>query len=1006
MTARSKGVLRATCAALLLLSAQRALALPADLTLNQMQHTAWALRDGAPADASALAQTTDGALWIGVRTGLYRFDGVQFERYRAPENSSFNGDVSALLSTDDGGLWIGMRFGDIYFLHDGKLLHYGREQGLQGRTVFEFAKGPDGTLWAATYGGLFKLEVGTWRHCAPDICGIESEYINDINIDREGRIWLGSLEGVFMRPRDSERFSRVALPDVAWFTAQTSDGTVWFSGDQILATIELDPVINSRRGLVSPGPPIRYTLGDRDGGLWFLSEGQINRVTNPASLTRPDPARFPTRDVQAFGLAQGLTGDQPMVLYEDRVGNIWVATNGGLDQFQAPKLRTTEQSLAFDGTWALAADGTVWRAFVRAGVFRGARNLGEPHLLRNLTALLAEPDGAMWIGSDESLDLWTEKGLKSIRLPNAPDRAGVQSMARAKDGDLWISVIKMGVFTLRGEEWIARGGVDTLPEAVAVSVVADEHGGVWLGYQDDQLAIVSGGKAKLLGVSDGFVVGSTQAIFHDKDETWIGGSNGVARVIEGRVFPVRTELGQSFEGVSGIVKANDGTLWLNTRQGVLRIPAGELSALRVDANHAVSLEVFGPDDGLRGTATQLRPLPSAFKEPNGRLWFSTGRNVHWIDPQSIPRSNRAPVVELRTVRARGVDYPAAKRVLLPRNTDQLDIEYSALDISAPRKVRFKYRLEGVDHGWQEAGARRTAFYTNLSYGEYRFQVIAANGDGVWNNIGASMLIVVEPAFYQTGWFLALCVLAAMLLAWQIYQLRVRQLTARLRNRLEAKLQERERIARELHDTLLQSTQGLIISLQGAVRELPEEHPTRERIERTLDRADDILAEGRDRVQDLRALGGMDEDLPRALALAAEELQELRTIKVHVSVSGGARPLRRRAREEAYRIAREALVNAFKHSEASAIEVLVDYEAQWLRVSVRDDGKGAAADKLKQDAGGHWGVRGMRERARELGANVEIRSNPDAGVTMELTVPASEAYSSPKRWWFSRKNRPV
>jgi len=267
-----------------------------------------------------------------------------------------------------------------------------------------------------------------------------------------------------------------------------------------------------------------------------------------------------------------------------------------------------------------------------------------------------------------------------------------------------------------------------------------------------------------------------------------------------------------------------------------------------------------------------------------------------------------------------------------------------------------------------------------------------------------VVIVVEPAFYQTGWFLVLCVVAALLLAWELYRLRVRQLTVRLRNRLEARLQERERIARELHDTLLQSTQGLIISLQGAVRELPEENPTRERIERTLDRADDVLAEGRDRVQDLRALGGMDDDLPRALALAAEELQELRTIKVHMDVSGKARPLRRAAREESYRIAREALVNAFKHSEASTIDVMVHYEPEWLRITVRDDGKGAAAEILMQEAGGHWGVRGMRERARELGANVEIRSNLGAGVTMELTVPASAAYSNPKRWWLFWRSR--
>jgi signal transduction histidine kinase/ligand-binding sensor domain-containing protein len=1002
MRAQSKSVIRATYAVLLLIAAQRALGLPADLTLNQMQHTAWTQRDGAPADASALAQTTDGALWIGTRTGLYRFDGVRFERFKAPDDSTLNGDVSGLLSTDDGGLWIGMRFGDIFFLHDGNLRHYGRKQGLPGRSVFEIAHDKDGTLWALTYGGLFRLESGIWHAYGKEF-GLDAENLVDLTIDREGRMWVAGPAGAYMRPPDSERFSRVDLPDTTWSTAQTSDGTMWFSSEGLLATIEVNPATGKRRGLDFHNNRVQFLVPDRDGGIWFGDEGGIGRVRNPAALGEPDHAQYKAAPVQTFGLAQGLTGDFPQVVYEDRVGNVWVGTNGGLDQFRTPKLRIEDRPFAFDAKWALSSDGTLLTAFSRGGVFRGAQSLGEHFDSLLQTDIVAGPDGSMWVAYDGGLEFWTPKGLKPIPLPDA-QYGVVQSMALATDGALWVSLVRRGVYTLRGDKWLARGGVQDLPEDVAVSVVADEQGRVWLGYLENRLAIVSDGRAKLLGAADGIRVGSTQAIFRDGDETWIGGSSGVARIVDGRVFAVHAESGQPFEGVSGIAKANDDTLWLNTASGVLRVPAGEISALRKDARHRISFEVFGPDDGLRGTATQLRPLPSAFKEPSGRLWFSTGRNVHSIDPTNIPRSNRAPNVELRSVTVRGVEYPAAERLVLPRRTDQLDIDYTALDITAARKVRFKYRLEGVDHGWIEAGSRRTAFYTNLSHGEYRFQVIAANGDGVWNNAGASMLIVIEPAFYQTGWFLALSVLAALLLAWQVYRLRVRQLTVSLRNRLEARLQERERIARELHDTLLQSTQGLIISLQGAARELPEENPTRERIERTLDRADDILAEGRDRVQDLRALGGMDEDLPRALALAAEELQELRAINVHLNVSGEARPLRRRAREETYRIAREALVNAFKHSEASTIDVLVDYEAGSLRVTVRDNGRGAPAEKLEHDdAGGHWGLRGMRERARELGAGIEVRSTLGAGVTMELTVPASAAYSIRKRWGFFGKS---
>jgi signal transduction histidine kinase len=334
---------------------------------------------------------------------------------------------------------------------------------------------------------------------------------------------------------------------------------------------------------------------------------------------------------------------------------------------------------------------------------------------------------------------------------------------------------------------------------------------------------------------------------------------------------------------------------------------------------------------------------------------------------------------------------------LPVHTTDVQIEYAGNSLAVPERVQFRYKLEGLDRDWHDAGTRREAHYANLGPGRYSFHVIASNNDGVWNDTGASLDFAIAPAFYQTRWFYALCAVGCLGLLLVLYQVRMRQVAAQVRSRLEARLVERERIARELHDTLLQGMQGLIWRFQAATDRIPPAEAARQLMEQSLDRADQLLAEGRDKVKELRPTLGDAADLAKALAAEGEQFAGETSIEFRVAVQGDVRDLHPIVSEEGFLIGREALSNAFRHARARRIEVEIDYERAALHVRIRDDGEGIGGAVL--DAGGrpgHFGLIGMRERAKKLGAQLDIWSRPGAGTEIDLRVPARVAYARAKR----------
>ncbi|OJH35533.1 hypothetical protein BON30_39075 [Cystobacter ferrugineus] len=1006
---------------------------PEAQSLEHMHHTAWSERDGAPGDALGLAQTPDGSLWIGSSLGLFRFDGVRFELYTAPDTGRPLADeVLRLYVGRSGELWIGLQLGGIYVLREGVLTRYGQKDGLYPSTVTDFAQDLDGNVWASTSSGLYRFDGQRWQLVEEG--GLKrNSNVQTVTVDPRGTLWAATSFQIFARPRGAAHFAPVSMPrDAAggernllgginvcvdgagepWFAIPTggllplADRQRWFNGKNFgSASAEMQGVC----------------LFDRQGGVWLALDEGLARLPSASALAGA-PGPEPFADVQRTGAAVRLSGSIVNTLFEDREGNVWVLTNAGVDRFRRNKV---VPALPEGPQWsnvalAPAADGGLWIGASRHGLFlRDASGqvqgpLDGPARHRPIIVLHRDRAGDLWIGKVG--ELWRLVGgqpkgrLERIEPPVDISTRGsaVQAIAEDSEGGLWMSFRGLGVHRWKDGQWSAKGGVAELPNDTVVSIEADPSGRVWLGYFDNRLALVEHGRARMLGPSEGLQVGHVAALQPWGERLWVGGNAGVALYAQGRFHSLMPASGPALRGVSGIAQTAEGELWLHGAGGAVRVPREEVEAFARDPEHAVQVERFTADDGLEGSPEPLGPIPTLLLGEDGQLWLPTTTNVFRIDPRRIVRNPLAPSVLIGAVTAAGKVYAASEGLRLSARTTAFEIDYTAFSLSMPERVRFRYQLEGVDEGWQEAGNRRRAFYTNVGPGSYRFSVTAANNDGVWNDTGAVFTFTVQPAFHQTAWFYALCTLAAAALLWGVYQLRLRQVAAQLRARLEARSQERERIARELHDTLLQGTQGLILSIQGLAAELPEANPTRGRIEAVLDRADQVMEEARDRVRDLRAEYIADQDLPRAFVQLGEELARERSTRFGVLVKGTPRDMPDAVRDEAYRIGREALLNAFAHARAQAVEVEFVYETGAFLLRVRDDGSGIAEEVLAQGSRpGHWGLVGMHERAQRLGGKLELWSRAGAGTEVQLRLPAVIAYGAEARrkpWWW-RFDRP-
>jgi signal transduction histidine kinase/streptogramin lyase len=944
--------------------------------LSDYTHTAWTRLQGAPSDVVKFAQTSDGWLWIASPSGLHRFDGARFERIEALAGHRLqSSSTMGLLATRDGGLWIGHRFGGVTAFVDGKVREFTPADGLPASAILSLTEGPDGAIWVAAGGGLAQLRPGAARfERVAAQYGLPDTSARQVFFSSSGRQWVSLQGGVYWRDPGQQQFQR-AWPHLDLMSiAEGPDGTMWATdgndrGYRLLA--------RAPDGKAAPRAEVAANgiFFDRNGTMWLLKAHALERLAPGAR--EGDAAQQLTRE-------SGISGGLPQTWFEDREGNIWIGTSAGLDRLRRNRLRLLATPEELDHPGLLAdSDGRVLVGNMAGAVYSYASD--GTRLRREASSMTAgyqAPDGTLWIGTASERWRRAPSGLL-LRFPHPPQHAqhDVQAMTLDREGRMWLSISRKGLFMAEGNTWRKDGGVAGLPQGLAPAVATDGMGRIWVAYLGSRIAVIEDGKARVFGPGDGVQIGNVLALHVDGPRVWAGGEFGLGWFDSAGYHAVGGEL----RGISGIARTPQGELWLHGIDGITRLPGAQVAQLLSGTVQVPEFERFDAQDGLLGSAEQFRPLPSLVQGSDGRLWFSTANNVASIDPGNIARNALAPAVQIRSLRSGGVSYLPLSALQLPQGSTDLEIAFTALSLSMPERVRFRYQLEGVDPGWQEVQGRREAFYTNLQPGSYRFRVLAANEHGVWNGDGATLQLEILPSFTQTGWFDALLLAAAVLALLALYALRVRQLTGRMRDLHQERLAERARIARGLHDTLLQSVQGLIMFFDRQAAALAHNSEEKARIEQTLELADQLMAEGRNYIMDLRAEGDA-ESLAQALRQYGTVLLNER---FSLTVNQAPRPLADHVQSEVLVIAREALFNAARHAHATRVAVLIDYASTMLEVTVSDNGYGLGAGARLP---GHFGLAGMQERAAALGATCSIVSPPQGGTTMRLQVPAQLAYA--------------
>jgi len=945
-----------------------------------------------PADIWALAQGPGGYLWLGTGVGLYRFDGVRFARVRATEGGEFaSNNITALdFAGDD--VWLGYHAAGASRLRDGRVTHFGTDQGFPPGMVYGFAEDGDGRRWAATAAGLAVFAGERWQRVG-DAWGYPARRAEWVLHDRTGRLWVSTGKVLVTLAPGARRFSSTGQAVGAdAVLAEAPDGRLWLS-DPLGGTRPMDGEANPALATVAA----KRLLFARDGSLWGTDGGR-------GGVFRVARANDPRSPVEHFGRIEGLTADVAVPLAEDREGNVWVGTNLGLNRFRHRNVRVLDLVGGVAAGFALAAgnDGRVQvvadgRLVVTDGVSLSSAVDAPSRVL----AAYAGPDGTLWLVSSGGLarrdgDRWTD-----IPLPGAQPSRSIDALVADDDGTLFAALQGDGVHALRDGRWTPVPALSSPPPKV---MAADGRGGFWLGYPGSRVAHVDAGGRKVYGPAQGLDVGDITALHALADGVVAAGETGVALWRDGRFRSLGQGRDEAFGSVTGILRTDAGDFWFNGSQGVVQLAAAELARSVDDPGHRPQFRLFGQQDGLPGIALQAKPVSTAIAGDDGRLWFATNQGIAWIDPSQLTRNVVPPPVAIVSVSSGGSTFAATDGLRLPPLTTTLGIDYTATSLTDPDRVRFRTRLDGADTDWQAMDGRRAAYYANLGPGDYRFHVIAANNDGVWNDTGATLAFSIAPTFLQTPMFVVLCVASVLALLYVAYLLRLRQLGLHIRTRLTERHRERERIARELHDTLLQSIQGLVLRFQAASETIPPGAPARLAMEQALERADGVLAEGRDRVMDLRASSLLSDDLPGAFHGVARELAgDDDTVRFTLDVDGEAKPLDPIVLDELFRIGREALLNAYQHADAQQVGVALHHGYDEVCLRISDDGRGIDARVL--DAGGrpgHWGLRGMRERADRIGATLRVWSRPGAGTEIELRMPAEAAYrpclkASRRKW---------
>jgi signal transduction histidine kinase len=980
---------------------------------GRLIHESWTFKDGAPEVTAALAQTEDGYLWIGAPAGLFRFDGVRFELFQpAGSERLLSTNVSALQAAD-GALWVGYVFGGFSFVKNGRVKNFDEVTG----TVNGFASDANGVVWAAVRGkrgdvALWRYDGASWQRLGAD-SGLPAKPKAQVGVDRDVVVWvLAGGRGpeipkdlYFLRAGE-RRFQKAAsgfLTGGLVFDAQHRVLTATEARDALLA----NPSVAWESGL--PAYPIltqrHEAFVDRANGLW---------VTDRDALTMPiAPGQSVAQAIAAISAANADVHDVKAMLEArivDREGSIWIGGEEALHRLSYSPLLA--QALpASPSPWFMVApdDGGVW-----INASDGASHSALYRVTNGKLTAQSLPGGVngfafraadktLWLGGEDGV--WQVEGGVPRRVELPPETTNflrfLFAATQDASGAMWLSFAGGGLYRQQGGKWTKHQpttGGRACPQSGVMIMFTDPRERLWLGCPRNQMAVIEDGHERAYEQQDGLEVGNVSALYARGDKLWIGGEFGLQRFEDGRFRAFHALDDEALRGISGIVETASGDLWLNGLGGIVHIRQSEIAAAEKDPSYRVNSERYDRRAGLPGLPSQIGHMPTAIEGGDGRLWFSVNNGVVSVDPSSASVTPPAPPVSIQSIVADDKVYELGSAATFAPNTSSVQVTYAAVSLLHPDAIRFRYRLRGTDDEWHDAGRTTSVSYRSLSPGGYRFEVGATDANGIWSKDVATVDFTMLPAFYQTSWFRVLCGLLLLMLVWAGYRLRIRSLHRQFEMTLDARVGERTRIARDLHDTLLQSFHGLLLRFQTARALLPT-NPAKaaEVLDSAIDQTAAAITEGRDAVQGLRASATEMNDLAESIralgeALAAES--ESHGV-LRLDVQGAPRLLHPIVRDEVFRIIGEALRNAFRHAQAEVVEVEIRYDERQLRVRVRDDGKGIDPSVVQAEGReGHFGLQGMRERAKQVGGKLTVWTGKDAGTEVELAIPALRAYGRP------------
>ena len=1004
--------------AVVLLVSEPVSALDPDKRLTQYLHSSWRIQDGsAPASLFTITQTTDGFLWVSSLREIYRFDGVRFIPWHLPSGAAASDPVSSVVSDRAGGLWaIGNR--RVTRVKGDAVLADVELSGVLwfGDTVVD----SDGSLWivrgrnSVADAPLCRV-TNSGARCHGAAEGIPISPADALLADADGGFWIGGQTSlVRWRPGGASHVYPIdALKSNAGNNgisslSRTPDGTLWVG---ILAAGPGLGLGQLRDGRFTPfvtptfdGSTVSVyaTIVDRHGALWVATSGRgIFRIHGDV--------------VDHYGRAEGLSSDTVFALFEDREGMVWAATTNGIDSFRDPRITTfsTAEGLGKDAAIGIVAsrDGTVWVAnsgsldkIANGKVSSIRANDGLPG--SQVSWLHEDRAGNMWVGVDDGLYVFKEGRFRRLPEPAGRPLGLVVGMTEDIDGNIWAECAGNPRKLVRIRDFEVREEFPANRIPPGHNLAADPHGGIWIGSLSGDLLRLRNGALEKVAVQPKADGVSHQIIVEPDGSVLAAYEDGLVGLRQGKLQRMTTANGLPCNAIISFIQDRERRWWLYTGCGVVELADAELRRWWADAGAVVRTRHYDLFDGAQPNSPSFN---SAALSSDGRVWFATGVVVQMLDPSKLERSAMPAVTYIESVTVDRRPLAAATRLELPAKTRDLQIDYTSPTLLAPQKVKFRYRLEGFEPDWHEAGTRRQAFYTDLPPGTYVFRVIAANSDGVWGDHITALDFVVAPAFYQTSWFRALSALVFVALLWAAYQVRSRQLHHRFEMTLEARVGERLRIARELHDTLLQSFHGLLLRFQTVSYLLPgRPAEAKAQLDGAIVHAARAITEGRDAVQGLRTSTVERNDLAVAIRALGDELAADASAgqppTFSVAVEGQTRDLHPIVRDEIYKIAAEALRNAFRHGHAGRVELDIRYDDDQFRLRVRDDGKGIDAAVLASDGTkGHYGLRGMPERAALIGGKLAVWSEVGAGTEVELRIPGDTVYvTSRGRSWWSRR----